>query len=28
MSEKDFKNLMELARELLQKKVSKEEALP
>ena len=27
MSEKDFKNLMELAQELLQKKVSKEEAL-
>ena len=27
MSEKDFQNLMELAQELLQKKVSKEEAL-
>ena len=27
MSEKDFQNLMELAQELLRKKVSKEEAL-
>jgi hypothetical protein len=27
MSEKDFQNLMELARELSQKKVTKEEAL-
>jgi len=27
MSEKDFQNLMELAQELLHKKVSKEEAL-